>query len=217
MLRMDSYRVIENVRLSDKTFRLRTERPSAPIKAGQCFSVGTKALGINREYSMYSGADDPYVDFLIREVEDGIVTPALGSCQPGDLVEIGGPYGDFCLPIQAVAEDSFVFIASGTGIAPFHSYVKTFPWLKYKLFHGIRYENEQYEASDYAPGHYVASISRPSDGRDGERVTDRLVQEDLPTDARYYLCGNRAMITDAVQILRDKGVPGGRILMETFF
>lgn len=214
---MDSFRVIENVRLSQKTFRLRTDRPDVPIKAGQCFSVGTKELGINREYSMYSGAEDPFIDFLIREVEDGIVTPALAKCQPGDLVEIGGPYGDFCLPIQAVAEDEFVFIASGTGIAPFHSYVKSFPWLKYKIFHGVRHSDEQYESTEYAVGHYFASISQPNDGSEGERVTKRLRNENLNPAARYYLCGNRSMITDAVQILREKGVPGGRILMETFF
>jgi ferredoxin-NADP reductase len=213
---VDSFEVIENVRLSESTFRLRTHRPDAPIKAGQCFSVGTKALGINREYSMYSAADDPFIDFLIREVDDGIVTPALGACQPGDLVEIGGPYGEFCLPIQSVAEDKFVFIASGTGIAPFHSYVKSFPWLDYVLYHGVRVEEEQYEKSDYADGRYISAISRPTTG-EGKRVTELLRYATLDPDARYYLCGNRSMIVDAVTILREKGIPGGRILMETFF
>jgi ferredoxin/flavodoxin---NADP+ reductase len=214
---MDSFRVLENVRLSRSTFRLRTERPDVPIRAGQCFSVGTKELGINREYSMYSAADDPFVDFLIREVDDGIVTPALARCKPGDLVEIGGPYGDFCLPIQAIAEDPFVFIASGTGIAPFHSYVKSFPWLDYKIFHGIRHEDETYEKDSYSVDRYVAAVSQPSNGSPGQRVTDVLRSVDLNPEARYYLCGNRSMIVDAVRILRDGGVPGGRILMETFF
>jgi len=213
---MDSFEVLENVRLSSSTFRLRTERPQAAIRAGQCFSVGTKDLGINREYSMYSAADDPFVDFLIREVDDGIVTPALGRCQPGDLVEIGGPYGDFCLPVHAVAEDAFVFIASGTGIAPFHSYVKSFPWLDYQIFHGVRFDDETYESHEYAPERYHAAISRPKDGP-GQRVTELIASADLNLDARYYLCGNRMMIVDAVRILREKGVPGGRILMETFF
>ena len=213
---MDSFEVLENVRLSSSTFRLRTRRPDTPIKAGQCFSVGTKELGINREYSMYSGAEDPFVDFLIREVEDGIVTPALAKCKPGELVEIGGPYGDFCLPIQSVADDKFVFIASGTGIAPFHSFVVSFPWLDYTIYHGIRHDDETYEKESYDPGRYFPAVSRPASGS-GQRVTDLLKNTQLDPEARYYLCGNRSMIVDAVRILRDGGVPGGRILMETFF
>ena len=213
---MDSFKVIENIRLSESTFRLRTERPNVPIKAGQCFSVGTKDLGINREYSMYSAAEDDFIDFLIREVGDGIVTPALGRCQPGDLVEIGGPYGEFCLSVQAIAEDSFVFIASGTGIAPFHSFVKSFPWLDYTLYHGVRHDDERYEAEDYAAERYIAAVSQPASGT-GERITSVLSRTQLNPESHYYLCGNRQMITDTVQILRERGVSGGRIFMETFF
>ena len=213
---MDSFKVLENIRLSDKTFRLRTDRPSTPIKAGQCFSVGTRDLAINREYSMYSAADDPYVDFLIREVEDGVVSPRLARCQPGEMVEIGGPYGEFCLHSDAVNGREFVFLASGTGIAPFHSFVLTYPSLRYQIFHGVRFSNEQYESSDYAEGKYIPCVSRPESGT-GVRVPDRLRMADLNPDALYYLCGNRAMIIDTVSVLREKGVPGGSIYMETFF
>ena len=158
--------MIENVQLSEGTFRLRTERTDTTIRAGQCFSVGTKDLGINREYSMYSGANDPYIDFLIREVPDGIVTPVLAQLNVGQLVEIGGPYGDFCVDRHDLIKDEFIFIASGTGIAPFHSYVENI---------------------------------------------------ELNPLAIYYLCGNRMMITNAVKLLLSRGVPGGQILMETFF
>ena len=213
---MDSFKVIENVRLSEKTYRLRTDRPTTPIKAGQCFSVGTRDLAINREYSMYSAADDPFVDFLIREVEDGVVSPRLGRCKTGDFVEIGGPYGEFCLKPEDVAKRDFVFLASGTGIAPFHSFVRSYPNLRYKVFHGIRFDDEQYESSDYRPGSYVACVSRPSSGL-AERVPDRLRNEELDPNSLYYLCGNRSMIIDTVAVLREKGVPGGSIYMETFF
>ena len=214
--RVDSFKVIENVRLSEKTYRLRTDRPATPIKAGQCFSVGTRDLAINREYSMYSGADDPFVDFLIREVEDGVVSPRLGKCKTGDLVEIGGPYGEFCLKPEDVSGKDFVFLASGTGIAPFHSFVRSYPNLKYRVFHGIRFDDEQYESSDYRPDSYTACVSRPQSGV-GKRVPDRLRNEELDPNALYYLCGNRSMIIDTVAVLREKGVPGGSIYMETFF
>ncbi len=213
---MDSFKVLENIRLSEKTYRLRTERPSTPIKAGQCFSVGTRDLAINREYSMYSAAEDAYVDFLIREVEDGVVSPRLARFQPGEMVEIGGPYGEFCLNPGAVDTKEFVFLASGTGIAPFHSFVLTYPNLNYQIFHGVRFNDEQYESSDYAKGKYIPCVSRPESGS-GVRVPERLQTANLNLDALYYLCGNRAMIIDTVSVLREKGVPGGSIYMETFF
>lgn len=187
-----------------------------PIRAGQCFSVGPQGLGINREYSMYSGADDPYLDFLIRSIEDGAVSTALQSARVGDMVEIGGPYGDFCLQ-ESTQSSRYLFIATGTGIAPFHSYVKTFPCLDYRILHGIRLRQETCHAVDYESGRYLACVSRPNDSGTGERVTDRLAREKLAGDEKIYLCGNRAMIVDAIEILRSKGVSGDNIFTEVFF
>ena len=215
--KIDSFRVISNRRLSANTFCLRTERPDVAIRAGQCFSVGTRDLGINREYSMYSAADDGFIDFLIRELADGIVSPRLGACEPGDIVEIGGPYGDFCLPEKEISAHNYVFIATGTGIAPFHSFVKSFPNLQYTLFHGVRYENEMYDRDDYISDGYKSAISSPTNGKHGSRITETLDKTDTDVNAIYYLCGNRLMITDAISILRKKGVPGGSIFTETFF
>lgn len=210
------YQVLEVEHLTPHTFRLRTERPAAPIRAGQCFSIGPKGLGVNREYSMYSGADAPYLDFLIREVERGVVSTALKNVRAGDQVEIGGPYGEFCLA-EPVSGSRYLFIATGTGIAPFHSYVRTFPSLDYRILHGVRQMEETYHAADYEPGRYSACISRPNGRGSGERVTDRLAREDVADGEKIYLCGNRAMIVDAVEILRAKGVSGDNIFTEVFF
>ena len=198
-------------------FVLRTTRPDDPIAAGQCFSVGTGSLQINREYSMYSAESDPFVDFLVRIVEGGAVSTALSKVQPGDTVEVGGPYGSFCLdPAEVDSSRKYVFIASGTGIAPFASYVKSFPALDYTLLHGVRFNDERYDHEDYPADRYIACVSRPKEG-EGSRVTDALERMELDPAAKYYLCGNRNMITDVVSILRRKGIPGGQVFMETFF
>jgi ferredoxin-NADP reductase len=166
---------------------------------------------------MYSAANDDFIDFLVREIGDGVVSPRLGVCMPGDLVEIGGPYGDFCLPEGQINSKKYAFIATGTGIAPFHSFVKSFPNLQYILFHGVRYEDELYDKDDYVPHRHKSAISCPIDGKQGSRITEILEKADIDVDAIYYLCGNRLMITDAISILRRKGVPGGSIFTETFF
>lgn len=213
-----NYKVLANDRVAKSTYVLKTERPPIDIRAGQCFSVGTRQLGINREYSMYSAAEAPYVEFLIREVEDGIVSSALAKLSAGSDIQISGPYGDFCLSEAQVKEGrEFIFIASGTGIAPFRSFAKTYPSLNYRIIHGIRHADEAYHADDYAPGRYVACVSRPEGGKPGMRVTDYMKLNPINHHAICYLCGNQRMITDTIAILRNQGINGANIFTETFF
>lgn len=208
--------VISNRRVGPHAYVLRTTRSEAPIDAGQCFSVGTARLAINREYSMYSAESDPFVDFLIREVDGGVVSSTLASLDEGDEVEVGGPYGSFCLDKSQIASSHYVFIASGTGIAPFASYVKTYPGLNYTAIHGVRTEVELYDHEIYDHQSFIPCVSRPDSGQ-ARRVTDVLRTIDIDPNALFYLCGNRNMITDVVGILRERGIPGGQVFMETFF
>lgn len=214
---MKNYKILKIEHMAAGTFRLRTERPQVRIKAGQCFNVGVPGSGVNREYSMYSGADDPYLDFLIREVEGGYVSPALKKLKAGDSVEIDGPYGEFCLHGAVDGSRRYLFLASGTGIAPFHSFVQTYPELNYTLLHGIRHPQEQYHAQDYRPGAYVPCISKNAPDQPSMRVTDYLRQHPADPDAIVYLCGNRNMIIDVFEILRDQSVPGDNLFTEVFF
>ena len=71
MKKMNIYKVIEIEHLTESTYRLRTERPNVPIKAGQCFNVGILGAGVNREYSMYSAADAPYVENSRTDLRSG--------------------------------------------------------------------------------------------------------------------------------------------------
>lgn len=214
---MPNVKVISNRFLTEDTYVLRTERPETDIKAGQCFSLGTSDLGINREYSMYSGAKDPYVDFLIRKVPEGRVSTRLAELRPGEELQLSGPYGEFCLPEDEILESSYLFIASGTGIAPFRSFALTHPSLSYEILHGVRLGSETYDEEKYSNNRYTPCISKPENGKEGRRVTDYLLSKDLDTSSKVYLCGNRNMIIDAIAILRTKGFTGDSIFTETFF
>ena len=214
---MNTYKVLEIDRLTENTFRLRAERPDVTIRAGQCFNVGVPGAGVNREYSMYSSADAPYLDFLVKEVEGGLVSPALSGLKIGNMVEIDGPYGEFCLKQPINPDQHYLFLATGTGIAPFHSFVETFPNLNYTLLHGIRNPNEQYHASDYQSGRYIPCISKNAEGLPSYRLTEYLIKNPANPTSIVYLCGNRNMIIDAFEILRNQGVPGNNLYTEVFF
>ena len=180
-------------------------------------SLGLDSLGINREYSMYSSTDSQHLDFLIRSTKGGVISSALQKLKVGDLIEIDGAYGEFCLDEANNKKQEYLFIATGTGIAPFHSFVQTWPEINYKLVHGIRNEDEQYHFGDYSQGHYFPCISKPNDGSDGFRVTDYLLKNELSKDVFVYICGNRRMIVDVFEILHSKGISSDKIATEVFF
>jgi len=214
---MNTYPIIDVEHLTKDTFKVRVNKPNIPIISGQCFNIGLDNLGVNREYSMYSSADSTYLDFLIRSTDGGVISSALQKLKVGDLIEIDGAYGEFCLKEPINTKQEYLFIATGTGIAPFHSFVQTWPEIKYKLIHGVRYEDEQYHFEDYSQSCYVSCVSKPSNGLDSCRVTDYLLTHELPKDVLVYICGNRNMIIDVFEILHSKGISGDRIISEVFF
>jgi ferredoxin/flavodoxin---NADP+ reductase len=214
---MNTYPVLGIKHLTKNTFRLRVKRPDITIISGQCFNVGIPELGINREYSMYSSADSKHLDFLIRSVDGGLISSELQKLKPGDLVEVDGAYGEFCLKNPLNKNLNYLFIATGTGIAPFHSFVETNNEIKYKILHGVRSKNECYDVNDYVDGAYIPCISKPNGSDKGKRVTDYLSSIELPMNVQVYVCGNRNMIIDVFDILSSKGVSGDQIKTEVFF
>lgn len=210
------YKVLENRQLAKSTYCLRLERNNLKFRAGQLLNVGVPGMGVNREYSIYSGVNEPFIDVLIREVEGGTVSVALRSVKPGDKVEVHGPYGEFCLT-DPTNDRSYLFIGTGTGVAPFHCFAKSFPNLKYQVLHGIRLNEECYDQADYKPGSYVACVSQESGGQLRGRVTDYLRNNKIDPNSVAYLCGNRAMINEVYGLLRDQGMHSDNIFTEVFF
>ena len=212
---MRTFKVLSITHKTANTFVLRTERPELKIRAGQCFNIGVPGMGINREYSMYSNAEAPYLEFLIRCIDDGLVSSHLQKLKVGDDIEIDGPYGEFCLRKEAL-NDQYYFICTGTGIAPFHSFIKTFPYLDYYILHGVRNEEERYDFDHYASEKYRACISLNLKGQ-SLRVTDALKVSLPRAQSWVYLCGNRNMIVESVEILLENSFSGNQIITEVFF
>jgi ferredoxin-NADP reductase len=211
------HKVLKVRELTESTYVLRIERKGFEFLPGQCVNIGCVGLGINREYSSYSGLADPYLEYLIKEVPGGAVSPALKRLRSGDEVEMEGPYGLFVLKNPDDRAQRYLFVCTGTGIAPFHSFVKSYPGLDYRILHGIRYVREQYDKQDYDPDRYVSCVSREEGGDFSGRVTDYLQQHTVEPATICYLCGNRNMINEVYDILRQQGVSGSNIVTEVFF
>jgi ferredoxin--NADP+ reductase/benzoate/toluate 1,2-dioxygenase reductase subunit len=209
---------IEQVRfLTESTFVLRVDRGNMQFKAGQHIIVGLKGELNQREYSVYSGEQDDYLEILVREVHDGNVSLQLKQCKPGQLLQVNGPFGSFGLETFDIFSRKLIFIASGTGIAPFHSFVRSYPGINYSLFHGVRYSNEAYERSDYDPQRYILCTSKESNEGLKGRVTSFLRSYPFDSDMLFYVCGNNNMIYEVYHILRDKDIPSENIFSERYF
>ena len=149
------HQVLGKESLSKSTFKLIIDRGNLNFRAGQCVNLGLPNSGINREYSTYSGEQEKILEFLIREVEGGDVSPSLRKLKTGDTIEIDGAYGLFTLPELKPEEKSYVFVATGTGIAPFHGFIRTRLDLNYTLLHGTRLIEENYEIGHYDRESYI--------------------------------------------------------------
>lgn len=222
----DKHKVLGVRHVTKSTFVLQVERAGFEFIPGQCVNIGLEKTGINREYSSYSSVnDDKKMEFLIRAVEKGAVSSALQRLKKGDYVQLDGAYGKFTLKDVIDTKKKYVFIASGTGIAPFHSFALSYPKLNYKVLHGVRKTDEQYDKDDYKKGSYTACVSRAQEDNNSRtqdkvftgRVTDYLRANSVDTEAVYYLCGNTDMINEVYDILREKKVNGDQIFTEVFF
>lgn len=133
------------------------------------------------------------------------------------MVEVHGPFGKFGLDQKKRNTHQHVFIASGTGIAPFHSIVKSNPDLNYQLIHGVRYLNEAYEIEDYDREKVKVCCSRDNKGDFKGRLTEYLKTTDFAKNTCFYLCGNSDMIFDAMEILKSKGFDRDSVTVEVYF
>ena len=112
---------------------------------GQSISVippGTQANGKPHKPRLYSIASTRYGDLLdgrtvslcVRRAEfrnpDGSVDPEkkgvcsnfLCDAQPGDVVQVAGPVGKTMLLPETGSDQDLIFVATGTGIAPFRAF-----------------------------------------------------------------------------------------------
>ena len=217
-LRPDKQYIVQEVReLTETTYVIRFNKNDMDFRAGQHITLGLPGDNQMREYSVYSPSDSPYLEVLIREVEEGTVSRKLHRVQVGDSLKVEGPFGFFTLDEQEIKEKKFLFIASGTGIAPFHSMAGSHPGLDYRIIHGVRHAREAYERDHYPETRYTACVSRDDIADFHGRVTDYLRMNRPDSETLVYLCGNVNMIYEAYDLLTSGGLDANQIRTEVYF
>lgn len=211
------YKVQEIKQLTENTFILSLPKCRFKFVAGQHISLSIKGDYQSREYSIYSAEESSNLQVLVKEVEGGYFSPKLKHLKAGDMVEVHGPFGKFGLDEKKRNTHQHIFIASGTGIAPFHSMVKTNPDLNYKLILGVRYANEAYGIEEYDRKRFTLCTSRDENSDFNGRLTEYLKITEFDKNTCFYLCGNSDMIFDAMEILKTKGFDRESVTVEVYF
>lgn len=211
------FRCLSVRKLNDSAYVLRMNRNGLEFKSGQYITLGLGDSLETREYSIYSGVNDDFLEVLIRKVDDGNVSKQLSNVQPGDELNVDGPFGFFCIPEKDLEDQKILLIATGTGISPFHGFVKSYPNLDYTLIHGIAHMDDAFEKETYDKQRYISCCSQEKAGDFQGRLTEYLKTYSLEKGTKCYLCGNCNMIYDAFDILTKKGVSATDLHAEVYF
>ncbi len=219
------YKLIRKEYINENLFKIFFEKKDLRFIPGQHFSLSIPDKSINREYSSYTSDNDNELGFLIRRVEGGIMTNLLDKMEVGSEINIYGPYGSFVLKDEYIKNKQIIFIASGTGIAPFVSIKKSFNLKNYKLFVGIREKKDIADADKFDEDKSYYSISRDNNlsknnhykGRVNTQL-DKIEYINGYESSIYMICGNSYMISDVYDILvKEKKIDPNLIITESFF
>jgi ferredoxin/flavodoxin---NADP+ reductase len=202
--------------LTPSTYVMRFDRNGMQFTAGHHITLGIWGDNQVREYSIYSTENDDSLEVLIKVIDEGLVSNQLHHLIPGERLDVDGPFGLFTID-PAKRSNKFLFIATGTGISPFHSMIGSYPRLDYTLLHGVRTVEEAYEKDRYNPLRYILCTSRDDKGNFKGRVTDYLRIHKPDPNTMVYLCGNNDMIYEVCDMLTSGGFPPGRIKTEVYF
>lgn len=146
------------------------------------------------------------------------MSPEMAELKAGDTIYASAPFGTF----YGTAKPA-VFIASGTGVAPFASMLRSGLNKDKMLIHGGRTLDSFYFSDEMmqslGKGNYIRCCSQEKgEGMYEGRLTKYLrEQETLAADRKYYLCGLAEMVVETRDLLIEKGIPYENIIAEIYF
>lgn len=204
--------------LTQRTFEIRFGRPDGfDFLPGQ--KIGFIHGALQRDYTLLgpAHADEPAI--VVRLVPGGRFSPVLAAAGVGDTFTITSPFGFFTYKSGGYPD---VWVAAGTGVAPFVAFVRA-GIRDFLLLHGVRQPDELCYADELgrAAGHYVPCISAAMPPHSSThlfpgRVSDYLAGHLAPGRYDFYLCGPNAMVRDGMRII-DERFDGSRVFSEIFY
>jgi ferredoxin--NADP+ reductase len=220
--------ITEKRQWNDRLFSLRFSAPIENFKAGQFVRVALEIDDeiIARPYSLVNSPDESVQEIFFNIVPEGPLTPRLARLDKGDKVKVADRlYGFMTVDAVPDARDLWL-LATGTGIGPFLSILKSGDaWQKFHnvvLVYSVRTASElAYQetiASLLEQGNshlsYIPLVTRESvAGAINKRITAAIESGELEQhagidinadDSQVMMCGNSDMITEVTRLLESR-------------
>ena len=224
--------------------RVRTDEPREMFKAGQYTNIGLQANEsrspnsvvslenipdkqlIIRPYSIASADHQTSnFEFYISQVKSGLLTPRLFNLSLGRRIWVDeNILGIFTLN-QTPANCNIVMVATGTGLAPYisflRSHIKEHHDIKLAIIHGAAYQWDlgyfselELLKSSFPNFFYFPTLLKADDTWDGLRgyIEEHLETGELenagieidPNKTHFYLCGNPKMVASVSAFLEKR-------------
>lgn len=243
--------VLSNQRWTEGLLTLRVRTELLPFTAGQFVTLRLPiptADGVElvaKSYSLINAPHEEALEIFYNIVPNGKLSNALARLQPGDNLEISQPAKGFFVLDEIPAVLNLWMIATGTGLGPYLSILKTpQPWQRFQkivLVHGVPLVNELAYIDliqAFATQHpeqfrFISCVTREahSQGLEG-RITTHFESGSLEQiagtqiaadDTHVMLCGNHNMLNDMKALLAQRGMQRhlrhkpGHITTEQYF
>ena len=239
-----SGRVVENRHWTDALFSLRVHGPRVNFQAGQFVRIaldtveGDAGSRVARAFSFVNPPHDPVLECYGVIVPQGPLSPRLARLGAGDTLYVAPNPAGFLVLREVPEADTLWLVATGTGIAPFLSILRTDePWRRFKrvvVVHAVRQAREltYREVVEKTAANYVTFVSREAHpgslaGRIPAALQDGRLEAaaGVKIDARshFMLCGNPQMLRDTTAALVARGLrkhrrrAPGHITVESFW
>ena len=236
--------VIENRHWTEALFSLRVEGASLRFEAGQFVRIaldtvaGDPGSRVARAFSFVNPPHDPVLEFYGVIEPQGPLSPRLARLKAGDTLYVASNPAGFLVLREVPDAATLWLVATGTGIAPFLSILRTeAPWQRFRkvvVVHAVRHARElaYRDAIASTPAQYVTFVSReahpgslagrvPAALRDGRLEAAAGVKID--SRSHFMLCGNPQMLRDTTAALLERGLrkhrrrAPGHITVESFW
>ncbi|MDS0859827.1 benzoate 1,2-dioxygenase electron transfer component BenC [Burkholderia pseudomultivorans] len=183
---------------------------------GQYVNIDVPGSGQHRSYSFSSAPGESKISFLIKKIPGGVMSTWLEAAQPGTKLDLTGPLGSFYL---RDVRRPLLFLAGGTGLAPFLSMLevlaRTNAQQKVHLIYGVTRDLdlvlveaiEAYAAK--LPNFSFATVIADADSKHPRKgwVTQHIPADALNDgDVDVYLCGPPPMVDAVRKYFDDEGV-----------
>lgn len=198
------------------TLELDVDGDAPAFLPGQYVNIDVPGSGLSRSYSFSSAPGERRLSFLIKRVPGGLMSAWLDRAQAGQRLELTGPLGSFYL--REVARP-LLFLAGGTGLAPFLSMLETLARhggeQPVRLVYGVTRDADLVlldRLEDYAARlpdfDFVTVVADEASAHPRKGwVTAHLPAEALHGgDVDVYLCGPPPMVDAVRKHFADAGV-----------